>query len=321
MGEPQHATIALDEAGVDGLVDRRPRFAVVTGRADQPLARIGGGCHESAYLPHIPRQLAHVPAHEVAEAVRNGDGLVGEGHLRAPGEGTRIFEGVEGVPAARLMQPREYGPGQHRPQPAPDDLADRRHADRPQPEAAETGRRQGQVQAEREAAAVVAERQQDGDRLPPQPPEAELEHASRRAVQPAGVVHRDYDRRLGRKDPQSVEHSPRQPSRLGPGPDGGVTQQREFHRSPPRARKGGKDLVGDVAEQVIEGREGERPFGRGGPARQHQGRTAGGLEQVLPHHGLADTGIAGDRDCGWFPGRGRQKRPDLRDLGLSPDWP
>jgi hypothetical protein len=24
MGEPQHAIVALDEAGVDGLVDRRP---------------------------------------------------------------------------------------------------------------------------------------------------------------------------------------------------------------------------------------------------------------------------------------------------------
>ncbi|MGO8896498.1 MAG: hypothetical protein ACLP8X_41370 [Streptosporangiaceae bacterium] len=41
MGEPQHFTVALDEASVDGEVDRSPGLLVVASRSDQPFAWVG----------------------------------------------------------------------------------------------------------------------------------------------------------------------------------------------------------------------------------------------------------------------------------------
>jgi hypothetical protein len=42
MGETQHLAIALEQAGVHGLVDGGPRLPVVTGRPDQSFARVAG---------------------------------------------------------------------------------------------------------------------------------------------------------------------------------------------------------------------------------------------------------------------------------------
>ena len=78
MSEPQRLTVAFDEAGVDGEIDRRPGLLVVTGRADQPFARIIGGSDQLAHPPHIRCQLAYTALHEATESLRYGDGLVGQ---------------------------------------------------------------------------------------------------------------------------------------------------------------------------------------------------------------------------------------------------
>jgi hypothetical protein len=52
---------------------------VAVGRADHPFARVGRGSDQlprSAYLWH---QLTHAASHEITEAVRDGDGLIGQG--------------------------------------------------------------------------------------------------------------------------------------------------------------------------------------------------------------------------------------------------
>ena len=117
MGEPQHLTVAFDDAIVDGLVDRRPGLPVVTGRADQPFPRVGGGSDQPAHPPDIRRQPPYAAPHEITEASREGNGLLGEGHVRVVQERTGAFQGVERVSAARVIQPGESVPGQHRPQP------------------------------------------------------------------------------------------------------------------------------------------------------------------------------------------------------------
>ena len=116
MREPQRVTVTFDDARVDGLVDRDPGLPVVTGRADQPLAQVGGGSNQPAHPPSSFRQPERAASHKVSQALRDGDGLVGEGHSRVLEERTCALERVEGVPATCFMQPRQGVPGQHVPQ-------------------------------------------------------------------------------------------------------------------------------------------------------------------------------------------------------------
>src|SRR5689334_4683935 len=71
MGKPQHLTITFDHASIDSLVDRRPRLRLVTGRADQPLTRIGGRSDQPTHLPHRRRQPAYATVHETTDTSRN----------------------------------------------------------------------------------------------------------------------------------------------------------------------------------------------------------------------------------------------------------
>ena len=280
MGEPQDVPIAFDEASVDGTVDSRPGLAVIKCRADEPLTRVGGGSDQLAHPSHLGRQLAHAAPHEITEAVGDGEGLVGKGQVRAVQECSGAFEGVERVPAARVIQPGKGVPGQHSPQPGPQDLADRAQAQRVQPDTAEPIRRQGAVQAERDRV-VGTEGQQDEDRLVSQAAAAELQHACGRAVQPLRVVNGHHERRARGKDPQGVQDCSRQHPRVRHRMTGlgkisrqgrrGRIGQRSRPGLPARPRKRRKDLPGDVTEQVIKRREGERSFGRRRPARQYPG--------------------------------------------------
>ena len=117
MGEPQFLAVALDDAGIDSLVDHRPGLPVAACRADQPFARIGGGSDQTAHPPDVWRQLAHAPPHETTETLRDRERLIGEGHARMLEKRAGDLQGIERVSAARLIQPREGVPGQHGPQP------------------------------------------------------------------------------------------------------------------------------------------------------------------------------------------------------------
>ena len=141
MGKPQNVTVTFDEASVDSLVDRCPRFLIVAGRADQSLARVGGGRDQPTQLPYIWRQALHATPYETTETPRYGDGLRGNGHLRVIKEHTSAFQGVKRIPATRLIQPGEGVPWQHRPQPRLQDRADRAQAQRTQPHTAKAIRR------------------------------------------------------------------------------------------------------------------------------------------------------------------------------------
>ena len=140
---------------------------------------------------------------------------------------------------------------------------------------------QSPVQAERDGSSR-AERQQDRDWLGFQAAEAELQHACRGAVQPLRVVHGNHERCTARKEPERVQDSARQhpPLRLRPAglgtdsrllPGGASRSSATSTRSPARSRKRRQDLIGDVAEQIIECREDKRPLRQGGLAGQHPG--------------------------------------------------
>jgi hypothetical protein len=83
------------------------------------------------------------------------------------------------------------------------------------------------------------------------------------------VVHGDHERRTAGKEPHYVQYPSRQHPQLrqrttGPGKTsrqgfrGRVAEKCDLHGSPPRSGKHRKALPGDVAEQVIERRKGER---------------------------------------------------------------
>lgn len=123
--------------------------------------------------------------------------------------------------------------------------------------------RQGPVQPEREAAVVVAERQQDRDELAPQAAEAELQHGCGGAVQPLRVVYGDHHGPIAGQGLERIHDPAAEQPRLRQLPVGlGTTSRRTPRRvakkrglqgSPARSRKCRKHLLGDVAEQVIKG--------------------------------------------------------------------
>ena len=77
--------------------------------------------------------------------------------------------------------------------------------------------------------------------------------------------------------------------------------ERDLNRSSSWFWKRREDVPGDIAEQIIERREGERSFRHSRPARQHPGRAASGHERMLPYRRLADSRITGDNQRRWRP--------------------
>jgi len=75
MGEPQRIAVALDEALVDGLVQRRPRILAAVRGQDHVLARVGGGGDQPADPQRIPGQLAQPGPHQIAQDIGDGQGL------------------------------------------------------------------------------------------------------------------------------------------------------------------------------------------------------------------------------------------------------
>jgi hypothetical protein len=116
---------------------------------------------------------------------------------------TSVFEGIEGISAACVIQPGQGEPRQYSSQPGPQDLADSAQAQRAKPHSAKPIRLQGAIQAERDHT-VGAEGQQEGGRLVLQAAEAELHYPRGGSVQPLRVVHGDHEGSIARKDPQPI---------------------------------------------------------------------------------------------------------------------
>ena len=216
--------------------------------------------------------------------------------MRAIKDRPGALHGVERVAAARVVQPGESVPGQHGPQPHPDDLPDRGQAERAQFHTTEPFRRQGAVQAHQRRFSGT-EGQQNPVRLVPNPTEAEPEHASGGAVQPARVIHGDYQGRRARQDLQNLQDAPGQHPLIGrhtvrAGRQ--ASQQRGLHGVPALFRERREDFPGISPNRSSSA---EKASGRSAGSGWHDS-TLGGrarrLQRMPPDSGLADPGIARD---------------------------
>ena len=170
---------------------------------------------------------------ERAQRLRQGQRLTRlDGDSRAA-QHAHDLEGVERVPARRLVNLREQGTRQRDSEVLVDHAVQRAHLERPDVHVAEAigAERAPQLDDERALERSPA-REQQSDRLAAQASRAVRERGGRRGVEPLRVVDGDEQRRLGRERPQGVERGDADRTPVWRRPLGVLQHQRERERAP-----------------------------------------------------------------------------------------
>jgi len=158
------------------------------------------------------------------------------------------------------------------------------------------------------------------DRLVPQTPDDELQHASRRQIHPLPVVDGHDDGRGGRHRTDA----PQDGQRDGPlvGAPAGTRRSQERHLQGRALRLGERRqaLVQDGLDEVAEDGVRETRLGLDGAARERPvAALEGSRQSLLPNGRLPDAGITRQKQ-GARAGRDRvQEAMEDRELGLAPD--
>src|SRR5581483_238913 len=204
------------------------------------------------------------------------------------------LEGVEGVPARRLAETRQLGASELEPEPALEELVERKGSERAEPQAHEpTGREQALAVERLGDSMPLPDGHEQPDRLRAEPPQRELERSRRGGVEPLGVVERDEERAPLGHDAKHVEH--REPDRMAVWrsiPRLG-DQEGDLERAPPRRKQRRSGLLEHGAEELRKTGEGKGRL-RLDPAAGQDPAEAflGFVDAGLPEDRLADPRLA-----------------------------
>ncbi len=155
---------------------------------------------------------------------------------------------------------------------------------------------------------IATKSHEQADRLVPKPPECDLEHASRRGIEPLDVVQRDHHRPAVGQSPQRIEHGQ---------PNGMCVwtlvarlreQQRDSERPPARRGKQRREIVKEWAEQVRQPSKRERCLGFRTPVCEDMVAALRGQSHApFPENGLPNPRLpARTRACGPLSTRSRK---------------
>ena len=303
----------------DPLADPDPDEPRVLGRGERLLrhqAKVGLGERSGAQerVTRLGRQRANPRRDQRLEAL--GDWEPSRVPVALPFEQPGDLERVQRVPAGCLRDPHERRTRERPAELCRDDAV--QGGDREWTEldpghgavALEPGQGAGFTRADGE------------DRPHPlggQAPQRELERRRRRTIEPVEVVDGDDDGPLvGELPDEREEGGPQHPGSWRP--PRLRSQQRHLERLALHVRNRRVELLRQARQQIGEPGEREPRLGLGRPRCQHR-RAPGARtrDRLVPDRGLADPGLADDREDGVAIRAPLEERLDRCELGLAPD--
>jgi hypothetical protein len=218
------------------------------------------------------------------------------------------LEGVKRISRGRLVQTRELGPRQLKPEPLPEELMHPAQAERPHeaPVHPLTGKRMLKIDRRGRLSAGTQRREQ-AHAVVSDAPQGHLEDGAGGGIDPLDVVQRHHYRPVDGEHPQDVDHGKPDRVRVGALLARLRQQERDRERVRPRRSERPGGIDNDRAEELRKRRKRERCLRLGTPTGKDATETLPRLRDAcFPQNRLADPGLTTEN--GARAGRPRRRR-------------
>ena len=321
--EAQAGVVELDDAFPQrGLECRQHPLAVAERQYDKLDRRPGERGSVQEYVQGLGGKPGQAATKEVPQAFRHAN--------RPPGRRLRVradqfapeLEGVKRISRGRLVQTRELGPGQLKPELLPEELMHPAQAERPYETPVQPLPGKRMLKIERGRLSASTQRREQAHAVVSEPPQRHLEHGAGGRIDPLDVVQRHHYRPVDGEHPQDVDYGKPDRVRVGALLARLRQQERDRERVRPRRsnRPGGID--NDRAEELRKRRKRERCLRLSTPAGKDATETLPRLRDAcFPQNRLADPGLATEKERARAALNAVEEGRDRCQLLIPPDKP